>query len=156
LGPEPARTQLRVRHVPFHEYTFQEAPASIDVAIMNLLYQPSNAWMIYGLQLAAYALKPGGRLYVVGAKDRGVLSIAKLMQSIFGNMETLVISKGHRVVCSHVKHNSHAMQSQVESLHASTMSDTQNVVGMPSPPETVPLASAGLINPIPNLLPTTF
>lgn len=93
-------TQLRVRHVPFHEYTLHEAPATIDVAVMNILYQPSNAWMIYGLQVAGYALKPGGRLYVVGAKDRGVLSMAKRMQSLFGNVETLVISKGQRVVSS--------------------------------------------------------
>jgi 16S rRNA (guanine1207-N2)-methyltransferase len=107
--PSPIyRPQLRVRHIPYHEYTLHEAPATIDVAILNLLYQPSNAWMIYGLQVAAYALKPGGRLYVVGAKDRGVLSIAKYMQSFFGNLETLVISKGHRVVCSRVENNSSA------------------------------------------------
>src|SRR6266568_1385984 len=62
LAREPARSQLHVRHVPFHEYTLHEAPATIDVAILNMLYQPSNAWMIYGLQVAAYALKPGGRL----------------------------------------------------------------------------------------------
>ncbi|HEY6285731.1 MAG TPA: hypothetical protein VIX20_08725, partial [Ktedonobacteraceae bacterium] len=81
--PSPIyRPQLRVRHIPFHEYTLHETPATIDVAIMNMLYQPSNAWMTYGLQVAAYALKPGGRLYVVGAKDRGVLSIAKRMQSL--------------------------------------------------------------------------
>src|SRR6266480_147593 len=107
--PSPIyRPQLHVRHIPFHEYTLHEAPATIDVAIMNMIYQPSNAWMIYGLQVAAYALKPGGRLYVVGAKDRGVLSIAKRMQTLFGNLETLAISKGQRVVCSHVENNSSA------------------------------------------------
>ena len=78
--PSPIyRPQLRVRHVPYHEYTLHEAPATIDVAIMNMVYQPGNAWMIYGLQVAAYALKPGGRLYMVGAKDRGVLSMACLL-----------------------------------------------------------------------------
>ncbi len=40
------RPQLRVRHIPFHEYTLHEAPATIDVAILNMLYQPSNTWMI--------------------------------------------------------------------------------------------------------------
>jgi 16S rRNA (guanine1207-N2)-methyltransferase len=133
------RTQLRIKHVPFHEYTLLEAPAIIDVAILNLLYQPSNAWMIYGIQLAAYALKPGGRLYVVGAKDRGVLSIAKRMQSLFGNVETLVISKGQRVVCSRKEPSSLDLQSQ-------------NVV--------MPLAgtmlNTGLTNPIPDLLSTSF
>src|SRR5260370_8831346 len=89
------------RHVPFHEYTLHEAAATIDVAVMNMLYQPSNAWLIYGLQVAGYALKAGGRLYVVGAKDRGVLSMAKRMQAFFGNVESLQIRKGQPVPCSH-------------------------------------------------------
>ncbi|MGH2496603.1 MAG: methyltransferase [Ktedonobacteraceae bacterium] len=93
---------MRARHVPFHEYTLHEAPATINVALMNILYQPANAWIQYGLQLAAYALKPGGRLYAQGAKDRGILSLAKHMQTLFGNVETLKISKGERVICSTV------------------------------------------------------
>lgn len=99
-----ARNSLsRYRHIPFHEYTLREAPATIDVAVMNMLYQPSNAWLTYGLQVTGYALKPGGRLYVVGAKDRGVLSMAKRMQTLFGNVETLEISKGQRVLRSQKK-----------------------------------------------------
>jgi 16S rRNA (guanine1207-N2)-methyltransferase len=94
-------THARVRHVPFHEYALSATPATMDVAVMNLLYQPGNAWMFYGLRLALYALKPGGKLYVVGAKDRGILTIAKRMDALFGNIETLEISKGFRVVCSH-------------------------------------------------------
>jgi len=88
------------RHIAFHEYILREPPATMDVAVMNMLYQPSNAWMLYGLQLARYALKVGGRLCVVGAKDRGVLSMAKRMEEQFGNVETLTIHKGHRVLCS--------------------------------------------------------
>jgi 16S rRNA (guanine1207-N2)-methyltransferase len=107
LAREHIKTQVRVRHVPFHEYTLHEPPATIDVAVMNMLYQPGNDWMIYGLQVAGYALKPGGRLYVVGAKDRGVLSMTKRMRSLFGNVETMAISKGHRVLCSHREHNLH-------------------------------------------------
>jgi 16S rRNA (guanine1207-N2)-methyltransferase len=95
----------RARHVPFHEYTLHEAPATMHVAFMNILYQPGNAWTQYGLQLAAYALKPGGRLYVLGAKDRGILSLAKHMHTLFGNVETLEISKGERVICSNVSSN---------------------------------------------------
>src|SRR5215469_1408115 len=97
--PGGRKSLSRYRHVPFHEYTSHEAAATIDVAVMNMLYQPGNAWLIYGLQVAVYALKAGGRLYVVGAKDRGVLSVAKRMQAQFGNVETLAISKGQRVVC---------------------------------------------------------
>src|ERR1700694_2120636 len=96
------RRPIQWRHVPFHEYTLHEAPATIDVAVMNMLYQPGNAWMHYALEIAAYALKPGGRLYVQGAKDRGVLSLAKRMQALFGNVETLEIHKGDRVVRSTV------------------------------------------------------
>ncbi len=158
LAPAPSKTQLRVRHVPFHEYTLREAPATNDVAILNLLYQPSNAWMIYGLQVAAYALKPGGRLYVVGAKDRGVLSIAKRMQSLFGNLETLVISKGQRVVCSHKQSDSLNLHSLEELQQVNKKSDAQNVV-VPLAgvmPQLTPPAGASLANPIPALLPTAF
>ena len=95
-----AISSVPLRHVAFHEYTLQEPAATMDVAILNLLYQPNNAWMYYALELAAYALKARGRLYVVGAKDRGVLTIAKRMATLFGNVETLAISKGQRVVSS--------------------------------------------------------
>ena len=154
--PSPIyRPQLHMRHVPFHEYTLREAPATIDVAILNILYQPSNAWMIYGLQVAAYALKPGGRLYVIGAKDRGVLSIAKRMQSLFGNLETLVISKGQRVVCSHMQNNSLDQHSHDEPPDANTMSETQNVLA-PLAGAKQGVAPARLANPIPDLQPSTF
>ncbi len=89
-----------LRHIAFHEYMLHEQVATMDVAIMGLLYQPGKAWIEYGLQLAFYALKPGGKFYVVGAKDRGILTVAKHMQERFGNAETLAISKGHRVICS--------------------------------------------------------
>jgi len=92
--------RARFRHVAFHEYSSREAPATMDVAVMNILYQPNNAWMHYGVRLAAYALKNGGRLYIEGAKDRGILSLGKRVQEIFGNLETLEISKGRRVVCA--------------------------------------------------------
>ncbi len=90
----------RVRHVPFHDYILHHPAANTDIAAMNLLYQPGNGWMLYGLHLAAYALRPQGRLYVVGAKERGILTMAKHMQTLFGNVETLEISKGQRVLCS--------------------------------------------------------
>ncbi len=89
-----------VRTLPFHDYILQSEGESVDVAVMNLLYQPSNAWMLYGLRAAFHALKPGGRLYIVGAKERGVLTMARHMERLFGNKETLVISKGQRVILS--------------------------------------------------------
>lgn len=90
----------RVHHVAFHDYIKHHAAANTDIAAMNLLYQPSNAWMFYGLHVAAYALRQGGKLYVTGAKERGILTMAKRMQECFGNVKTLEISKGQRVLCS--------------------------------------------------------
>lgn len=92
------KTAFHLREVAFHEYMLHETPATVDAAVMNLLYQPNNAWMHYGVQLAAYALRPGGYLYIEGAKDRGILSLGKRVQEIFGNLETLQISKGQRVI----------------------------------------------------------
>ncbi len=89
-----------VRHIAFHDYTLHSSKVPVDVAVMNLLYQPSKAWIFYGLQVAASALKTGGKLYVTGAKDRGILSIGKHMEEVFGNVETLSMSKGHRVLAS--------------------------------------------------------
>lgn len=94
------KTHVRLRHVPFHEYTLRKTPATMDLAVMNLLYQPANGWMHYGVHLAAYALKEGGRLYIEGAKDRGILSLGKRVHDLFGNLETLEISKGQRVICA--------------------------------------------------------
>ena len=93
-----------VRHVAFHDYILHSSEVPVDVAVMNLLYQPSKAWVLYGLQVAAHALKTGGKLYVTGAKDRGILSIGKHMEELFGNVETLTISKGHRVLSSTLSH----------------------------------------------------
>lgn len=86
--------------VPFYEYMTRQDPATMDVAVVNLLYQPSKAWMLYSLSVAAFALRVGGRFYATGAKDRGILTLAKRMQELFGNVVTLEISKGHRVLCS--------------------------------------------------------
>lgn len=89
-----------IQQIAFHDYLLHHEPATSDIAIMNLLYQPGNSWVYYGLRVASYALRTGGRLYVTGAKDRGILSVAKRMQESFGNVETLKISKGQRVLCS--------------------------------------------------------
>ena len=93
----------RVQHGAYHDYMLAHRLATMDVAAMNILYQPANSWMFYGLQVAAFALKPSGRLYVSGPKDRGILTVAKRMKEIFGNVETLTISKGQRVLCSQVR-----------------------------------------------------
>ncbi len=119
----------RVQHLPFHEYTLHAPPATMQVAVLNLLYQPANAWMEYALQLAAYALAHGGRLYVQGAKDRGILTQAKRMESLFGNVETLEIHKGERVVCS--------------IQQAAAQQENDRIVGS-APPELLPFSEGKL------------
>ncbi len=94
------RQMANVQHVAFHDYILHSSETPVDVAVMNLRYQPSKAWVLYGLQVAASALKIGGKLYVRGGKDRGILSIGRYMEELFGNVETLTISKGHRVLAS--------------------------------------------------------
>jgi 16S rRNA (guanine1207-N2)-methyltransferase len=95
-----APASLTLRHIPFHEYALHMPPATMDIAVLNILYQPGNAWTDYALQLAMYALKPGGQIFVQGAKDRGILTLAKRMGGLFGGVETLEIHKGERVVRS--------------------------------------------------------
>ena len=97
---ERAPASLSLRDIPFHEYTRHASPAAMDLAVLNTLYQPGKVWIEYALQLAAYALKPAGQLYVQGSKDRGILTLAKHMAELFGNVETLEIHKGERVVRS--------------------------------------------------------
>jgi len=81
----------RLQHVAFHRYAAHYPPGTMNVAVINLLYQPSKAFITYGLEVAQYALKPGGHLYVSGAKNRGILSVARRMHEQFGNVETLDI-----------------------------------------------------------------
>jgi 16S rRNA (guanine1207-N2)-methyltransferase len=102
----PSTSRPYVRVVAFHDYMRVQPGANMDLAALNLFYQPSNAWMIYAMHVAAFALKKGGSLYVVGAKDRGIMTMGKRMQEIFGNVETLKLSKGTRVLRSY-QHNKH-------------------------------------------------
>ena len=116
LGPLLQSFPGRVQHVAYHDYILRHSPVTMDIAAMNLLYQPANSWMLYGLQVAAFALKPSGRLYVAGPKDRGIQTIGKRMKEIFGNVETLTISKGQRVLCSRVRSESPSASATVAPL----------------------------------------
>jgi 16S rRNA (guanine1207-N2)-methyltransferase len=98
LSKEHQYSLPRIQHMAFHDAILHQPAGKHDIAVMNLLYQPANAWSLYGLHLALVALKSGGCLYVTGAKDRGILTMAKRMRDLFGNVETLAISKGQRVV----------------------------------------------------------
>src|SRR5260370_21823265 len=70
-------TSLQVQHTAFHNYTLHHPAGTMDVAVMNLLYQPANARVLFGGQAPYQALRPGGEPYVGGGTGRGILSMNK-------------------------------------------------------------------------------
>src|SRR5579875_477267 len=64
--------EQHIRPVAFHDYIRVQPAATMDSAALNLFYQPANAWMLYAMHVAVFALKENGSLYVVGGKDRGI------------------------------------------------------------------------------------
>jgi 16S rRNA (guanine1207-N2)-methyltransferase len=112
-----ATSERVIRHTAFHNYILHSPEQTVDIAVLNLLYQPSKTWMLYALQVALYALHMGGQLYVTGAKDRGVMTIGRHIEESFGNMETLLISKGQRVLrATKTPHSSSPAPSSISSL----------------------------------------
>jgi 16S rRNA (guanine1207-N2)-methyltransferase len=72
--------------------------APFAAALMNTLYHPGKQVTRNLLALARAHLAPGGALYVAGARDRGIVPIAEEVRLLFGNVATLVMRKGQRVV----------------------------------------------------------
>jgi 16S rRNA (guanine1207-N2)-methyltransferase len=72
--------------------------APFDAVLMNTLYHTGKQVTRDLLALARARLAPGGALYVAGAKDRGIVPIAEEVRLLFGNMATVVMRKGQRVV----------------------------------------------------------
>jgi 16S rRNA (guanine1207-N2)-methyltransferase len=107
-----------VQHTAFHNYILHSPESIVDVAVLNLLYQPSKAWMLYALQAALHALRIDGQLYVTGAKDRGIVTIGRHIEESFGNLETLLISKGQRVLRATKTVHSSSPASQISLLPA--------------------------------------
>jgi 16S rRNA (guanine1207-N2)-methyltransferase len=78
-----------------HEHSIA---APFDAALMNTLYHPNKQVTRSLLALGHARLATGGTLYVAGATDRGIVPIADEVRRLFGNAETSVLRKGHRVV----------------------------------------------------------
>ncbi len=100
LGGRGSQPGSAIHSAAFHSYLLHNHTRSADLAILNLLYQSGSAWSRLALQIARATLQPSGRLYVIGPKDRGIISFGKRMAETFGNVETLAISKGWRVLLS--------------------------------------------------------
>lgn len=69
-----------------------------DLALSNTLYHPNKHVTLALINIGHTLLAPGARLYVAGAKNRGIRSIQDQIERIFGNVATLAMRKGHRVV----------------------------------------------------------
>lgn len=77
-----------------------EDGAQYDLAFSNTLYHSSKRMSAALIHVAHRWIAPGGIYYLAGAKDRGILSIAKEVRAIFGNVTTLAVRKGHRVLAA--------------------------------------------------------
>jgi 16S rRNA (guanine1207-N2)-methyltransferase len=74
------------------------AAGTLDAALVNSAFQSSSKALVEALRATGRALKPGGRLYVAGAKAQGIGAIKSRMAEIFGAAGTLGYRKGVHVV----------------------------------------------------------
>jgi 16S rRNA G1207 methylase RsmC len=74
------------------------AAGTLDTALANSAFQSSSKALAAALWAAGRALRPGGRLYVAGAKAQGIGAIKSRMAEIFGASGTLGYRKGVHVV----------------------------------------------------------
>ena len=77
-----------------------EQPNPFDCALGNTLYHPNKRMTAALVALAHHFLAPGGTLALVGAKQRGIVSIADEVRRVFGGVSTLALRKGHRVLAA--------------------------------------------------------
>jgi 16S rRNA (guanine1207-N2)-methyltransferase len=74
--------------------------ATFDAALINSAFQASSKALAAMLGAAGQALRPGGRLYVAGAKAQGIGAIKSRLEEIFGAAGTLGYRKGVHVVAA--------------------------------------------------------
>lgn len=118
-------------------------PSPFDLAIANTLYHPSKHMTLALLALAHACLAPGGALYVAGARDRGVVSIAAEVERLFGNASTPVMRKGHRVVLATRREGPPADTSALRGAGDQTRLESVIVRGQPLVLASAPLVFAG-------------
>jgi 16S rRNA (guanine1207-N2)-methyltransferase len=73
---------------------------TLDAALVNSAFQSSSRALAEALQAIGRALRPGGRLYVAGAKAQGIGAIKSRLAEIFGAAGTLGYRKGVHVVAA--------------------------------------------------------
>jgi 16S rRNA (guanine1207-N2)-methyltransferase len=74
------------------------AGETFDLAVANVPHHSSKRMTLALLALGRALLAPGGALYAAGARAGGIISIAGALRDLFGNVSTLAMRQGHRVV----------------------------------------------------------
>lgn len=82
--------------------TLAAAPPTglFDVAAGNTLYHPNKQMTAALVRLAHALLAPGSTLYLTGATNRGIRSIADDVRAVFGAVTVAALRKGHRVLAA--------------------------------------------------------
>jgi 16S rRNA (guanine1207-N2)-methyltransferase len=76
------------------------APELFDAALVDIGFQSSSKALVAALRAAGRALKPGGRLYIAGAKAQGIGAVKARAAEIFGAAGTLGYRKGVHVIAA--------------------------------------------------------
>ncbi len=76
------------------------ADATFDMVLLHILPFPSSGLMLRLLHEAGRLLKTNAILYAAGPRDKGIVSVGKRMEELFGQVGTPRYSKGSRVVAS--------------------------------------------------------
>lgn len=74
------------------------ADASFDAAFIHILPFPSRALLERLIGEAGRLLKPDAMLYVGGPRDKGIVSVGKYMEELFGSAGNAQYAKGCRVI----------------------------------------------------------
>jgi 16S rRNA (guanine1207-N2)-methyltransferase len=91
-----AINQLNNVHVHESITVLPDQAGSYDFAMIDLPKgrQFARRWLVE----AYYALRPGGKLYLSGAKNQGIKSIARDAENLFGSLTVVAYKKGNRLL----------------------------------------------------------
>lgn len=105
VAVESAKRTARANHCTNCEVLLSDIASAIgdtrfDVVLSNVPSAAGNLVVFQFIDDAYRVLKPGGKFYVVGATSRGIQTFGKRMQATFGNVATVAVKKGNRVLLS--------------------------------------------------------
>lgn len=76
------------------------APASLDAVLLQIVPFASSALLVRLLHDAGRALRPGALLYAAGPREKGIVSVGRRMEEIFGAANPMRYAKGNRVIAA--------------------------------------------------------